>query len=156
LAPDWRLSRLVRDGCDEEIGGGGRDEFIDVHVQRPPVEPVKKAWRDKPSQKDVDAAVKGLAQAHSSGSLTQGKIWAALKPAVPGETRKQTRGALRRHAPQLTRPRGRPRKYFRKIIRKQNSPIFFAWQISDYGRTRAKRAERRRYSTERPAMSELE
>jgi hypothetical protein len=54
--------------------------------------------------------VKGLAQAHSSGSLTQGKIWAALKPAVPGVTREQMRAALRSHAPQLIRPRGRPRK----------------------------------------------
>src|SRR5262249_58306496 len=46
LRPDWRLSRLVRvgcDGCDGEIGRGGRDEFIDVRVRRPPAEPVKKA-----------------------------------------------------------------------------------------------------------------
>ena len=93
LAPDWRLSRLVRDGCDEEIGGEGRDEFIDVHVRRPPVERVKKAWRDKPSQKDVDAAVKYLVQS-SPGSLSEEEIWQDVKVLVPSLTRKQVRAAI--------------------------------------------------------------
>jgi hypothetical protein len=48
LSPEWELSRLAQDG---------RDEFIEVRVQRTPAELPKKAWRNKPSDANVRLAL---------------------------------------------------------------------------------------------------
>lgn len=52
LTPDWELSRLMLDG---------RDEFINVRVRRTPAEPVKKAWRAKPSLAELKLVIVDIA-----------------------------------------------------------------------------------------------
>jgi hypothetical protein len=99
LKPDWELSRLT---CGEN------DEFIDVRVRHAPAEPVKKTWRNKPSDKDVAATMKQVAADYPSGAQPSVKeIWFELEYQLTEEvTRKQVREAIKNHAPQLRGRRG--------------------------------------------------
>jgi len=114
LTPDWRLSRLVCDGCDDRDGGigdGVRDEFIAVRVRRPPAEPIKKAWRDKPRQADVDDAMGEVAREYQDYPPDAPRpafdlIWDKLKVRCGDVTREQARNALASRAPHLRGQRG--------------------------------------------------
>jgi hypothetical protein len=98
LTPDWELSRLCR---------GTSDEFIEVHVRRPPAEPVKKAWRKRPDKSALKAAMTGIARGYQPDAQPSlNEIWNALKGRLgPNVTRQQARDALKDYAPHL---RGRP------------------------------------------------
>lgn len=98
LRPDWELSRLVL---------GTSDEFIDVRVRRVPAEPIKKAWREKPTKKAVEAAMLDIAKGYPPGARPgEAKILAKLKARLPGATRAQERDAVKKCAPHLRGQRG--------------------------------------------------
>ena len=98
LEPDWQLSRLVL---------SGRDEFIDVRVQRAPTEPVKKAWRKPYTDDELKPATEALAKTYEPGKQPAFKdFWDALKKALPDVTREQAQHALQQFAPQLRGRRG--------------------------------------------------
>jgi hypothetical protein len=124
LAPDWRLSRLVRDddrraerdACDDcdgqsAKGGGGEivDVFIDVRVRRAPAEPVKTTWRPPTTQADLKNAAEAIAQECAPGTkLSEQDFWNRLK-ARTGRSdlpRRAARAALDDYAPQLKIPSG--------------------------------------------------
>jgi hypothetical protein len=104
LTPDWGLSRLIRDG---------RDEFIAVRVRRVPAEPIKKTWKDKPTQVEVDAAMVEIAKGYPPAQEyppdaprpSFDDIWEALKGRCGAVTRRQARDALDNRASHL---RGQP------------------------------------------------
>jgi hypothetical protein len=98
LVPDWELSRLTRDG---------HDEFIDVRVQRAPAEPVKKAWREKPSPTDIKVAVQEIDRAHplNAEPPTFDEFHSMLQSHFPDFPRDEARKALN-YAPRLRRARG--------------------------------------------------
>jgi hypothetical protein len=97
LVPDWRLSRLML---------SGRDEFIDVHVQRAPMESTKKAWRKSYADDELKTATEAVAQTCGPGEQPSfGDFWKALQRTLKGVTRRQAQHALRKFAPRL---RGRP------------------------------------------------
>ena len=50
LRPDWQLSRLCL---------GERDEFVDVRVRRPPIEPIQKRWRVSPDKELASGQYRG-------------------------------------------------------------------------------------------------
>ena len=105
LTPDWRLSRLVcADRADQNGDGDGvHDEFIDVCVRRLPAKPIAYA---RPTQDQVDAAVKDLLETRSPDSLTEEEVQTALESL--GATREQVRAGIKNAG--ASRPRGRPRK----------------------------------------------
>jgi hypothetical protein len=90
LTPDWELSRLTQ---------GGRDEFIEVRIQRAPDEPpAKKTWREKPSNAQVESALADIAKGYPAGAQPAAdevldKIRKRLGPEV---TRSQVRAALKK------------------------------------------------------------
>jgi len=90
LTPDWGLSRLTMDG---------QDEFIDVRIRRAPAEPVKKAWRGRPRNKDLEAAMADIVKGLGPGvRLSSGDALKALQGRF-GEsvTREQARNALKKY-----------------------------------------------------------
>jgi len=98
LAPDWELSRLCLDK---------RDEFIDVRVRRPPAEPVKKSWRNLPSQKELNGAMDEIAGDYPQGARPSFKeVWGKLKERWPDFPRDPARKAIKDYAPQLRVRRG--------------------------------------------------
>jgi hypothetical protein len=98
LVPDWQLSRLVL---------SGRDEFIDVRVQRAATEPVKKAWRKPYTDDELKPATEALAKTYEPGKQPAFKdFWDALKKALPDITREQAHDALQQFAPHLRGRRG--------------------------------------------------
>jgi hypothetical protein len=89
LSPKWELSRLTQ---------GGRDEFIEVRVQRTPAELLKKAWREKPSDTDVRSALADVAKSYSPGARPAEKeILGKVRDhrLGSGATREQVRDALK-------------------------------------------------------------
>lgn len=98
LRPDWELSRLIV---------GTRDEFIDVRVRRIAAEPIKKAWRKKPANRDVEAAMVEIAKIYPPGARPgEAEIWAKLKGCLGDVTREQARNTLAKRAPHLQGQRG--------------------------------------------------
>jgi hypothetical protein len=97
LVPDWELSRLVF---------SGRDEFVDVRVQRAPAEAVKKAWRKKYSHDELKDAAKKIAESCGPGERPSFRdFWDALKVELPDVTKRQAKRALD-FEPQLKGQRG--------------------------------------------------
>jgi hypothetical protein len=96
LRPDWELSRLVL---------GTSDKFIDVRARRPPAEPVRKTWKDKPTQAKVDAAMEEIAKGYPPDvHPSEQEIWNKLKAKLEA-TRQQARNAIKKH-PRLRGQRG--------------------------------------------------
>jgi hypothetical protein len=94
LSPDWRLSRLCRDG---------EDEFVQARARRARAEQIKP---NQPSKAEVKAAILEIAQTYSPDAHPPFKeIETALKARFAGVTQKQARDALK-HAPQLRGRRG--------------------------------------------------
>jgi len=90
LTPDWELSRLTQ---------GDRDEFIEVRVQRTSAKPpVKKAWRNKPSNADVRSALAEIAKGYPPDARPAEKeILRKVRDhrLGSGATRSQVRAALK-------------------------------------------------------------
>jgi hypothetical protein len=100
LAPDWELSRLIRDG---------RDEFIDVRVHRLPTMPVQKAWREQYSLEELKAAAEAIAKTCGPGERPGFEdFWESLEASLPDVTRRQAQTALEKFAPHLKGQRGYP------------------------------------------------
>jgi hypothetical protein len=98
LTPDWELSRLILSGVDE---------FIDVRARRAPAEPIKKAWRKKPSRGDIKTAMLDIAKGYPAGAHpSESELWGALKARLGSVTQKQARAALNDYAPHLKGRRG--------------------------------------------------
>jgi hypothetical protein len=98
LSPDWALSRLTFDGCDD---------FIDVRVRRAPAEPVKKAWRERPNSAAVKNSMEQVAQTYPPDAQPSfSEIWNRLKERLPGVPRGVAHGALKQYAPHLLGRRG--------------------------------------------------
>jgi hypothetical protein len=98
LTPDWELSRLTQ---------GGRDEFIEVRVQRASAETMKKAWREKPSPTTLKDATETIAKGFPRGTrLSFKEFWIAMDGLIPGVTRADARKAMKDYAPQLCGRRG--------------------------------------------------
>jgi hypothetical protein len=107
LTQDWRLSRLMLDGCDE---------FIDVRVRRAPTTPLKKTWRDKPSDDEVEAAMRAYDHTYplENDPPSIAEVVKAIRDGVegkragvPGATQQQIEDAVKKCAPRLRRGRGR-------------------------------------------------
>jgi hypothetical protein len=95
LIPDWKLSRLTRDG---------RDEYIEVRVRPMPATDIPRPWQPKPSPEQIKAAAKAIAKDYPppDGWLPFAKFWAELKArAGAGVTKRQALRALDDHAPHL-------------------------------------------------------
>jgi hypothetical protein len=99
-------ARDARDTWDTKIGEGAGG------VEQAPAEP-KKAWRERPPEADIEAAMKDIAQdiaqqyppgAHPGEDV----IWAALKVRLKREDlpRRVAREAIEQYAPQLRGRRG--------------------------------------------------
>jgi hypothetical protein len=102
LTPDWKLSRLTRDG---------RDEYIDVRIRPMPATDISRPWQEKPSRDELKAAVEDAAEAYSSDDPPLfDEFWAAVKIRAPGITQIQMRKALKKQVPHLHRKRGQTRK----------------------------------------------
>jgi hypothetical protein len=98
LTPDWELSRLTF---------GGRDDFINVRVRRAPAEPVKKAWRERPTKAAVRDSMKQVAQTYPPDAQPPfSEIWDRLKERLPGVSRDVARKALKQYTPHLVGRQG--------------------------------------------------
>jgi hypothetical protein len=89
LTPDWELSRLTQGGCVE---------LIEVRVQCAPAEPpVKKAWREKPSNADVKSTLVKIAKGYPPDAQpAEHEIFGKVKDRLgPEVTRDQVRKALK-------------------------------------------------------------
>jgi hypothetical protein len=73
--------------------------------------PAQKAWRDKPSGKDIKTAMLVIAKDYPDGEhAPEAEIWDKLREHLgPSVVRKQARDALTKYAPQLKGQRGRHR-----------------------------------------------
>jgi hypothetical protein len=92
LSPDWKLSRLCR---------GELDEFVEARVRRAPIKPVKKNWRELPSDEAVDNAMHEIAKGYGSDAHPAfEEVWKALKkrPGLEGVKREQVREVLKKKA----------------------------------------------------------
>jgi hypothetical protein len=90
LRPDWSLSRLCL---------GKQDEFISARVRRAPAKPVKKNWRERPSDEAVDTGMREIAKGYGSDARPALEdVWKALKtlPGLEEVTREQVRKSSRR------------------------------------------------------------
>ena len=86
----------------------GQDVFVDVRVGRKPIMPVKKAWRGRPPDKDVGAAMTDIVRGLAPGArLSDSGALKALRGRL-GEsvTREQARNALKKY-PNIRFQRGR-------------------------------------------------
>jgi hypothetical protein len=97
LTPDYELSRLTTDG---------HDVFVDVRVGRVP--PIKKAWRERPHDRDVGAAMDDIAKGLTPGArLSDSDALKALRGRLGvSVTRGQARNALKKY-PNIRFQRGR-------------------------------------------------
>jgi hypothetical protein len=92
LRPDWSLSRLCL---------GKQDEFISARVRRAPAKPVKKNWRERPSDEAVDTGMREIAKGYGSDARPALEdVWKALKtlPGLEEVTREQVRKVLKKKA----------------------------------------------------------
>ena len=80
-----------------------------VCVRRPPGEPVKRTWREKPSDEAVETAILDFAKGYSTGAYPSEDefLGAARGRLGPEVTRQQVRDALNLH-PHLKGRRGYP------------------------------------------------
>ena len=91
----------ARDTWDTKIGEGGGG------VQQAPTEPTKKTWHKKPSEADIEAAMKDIAQQYPPGAQPGvDVIRSALKLRLGWISRDDTRDAIAQYAPQLRGRRG--------------------------------------------------
>jgi hypothetical protein len=73
--------------------------------------PAQKAWRNKPSSKDIETAMLVIAKDYPDGEhAPEAEVWDKLRERLgPSVSRKQARDALTKYAPQLKGQRGRHR-----------------------------------------------
>jgi len=97
LAPDWELSRLCRDADDV---------FVDVCVRRP----IMEAPGDQPpSQDELRAAIRKIAEAHSGESAAFAQVHVELNALLGREVPRDIARVALDYAPGLRRRPGRAR-----------------------------------------------
>jgi hypothetical protein len=92
LRPDWSLSRLCL---------GERDEFVAARVRRAPTKPVKKNWRELPSDEAVENGMREIAKGYGPDARPAFEEVSKALKALPGleeVTREQVREVLGKKA----------------------------------------------------------